>query len=61
MRVPTVLSFANTAAQLGWFASVAVVPCARARLVPARMDEAPHIRAMYVFDIVRIGFPKNQQ
>jgi hypothetical protein len=61
MRVPTVLSLARTAAQLGWLAAAAVIPCACARLAPAKMHQLPYTKEMYVFDIERIGIQKNRQ
>jgi hypothetical protein len=55
MCVPTLLSLANTAAQLDWLASAVVIPCACAILAPPKMHQPPYITAMYVFDISRIG------
>jgi hypothetical protein len=53
--VPTLLSLANTAAQLDWLASAVVIPCARAILALPRMHQPPYTATMYVFDIPRIG------
>jgi hypothetical protein len=60
MCVPTVLSLANTAAQLGLASALANI-CARATFALLKMDQPPYTRAMYVFDILRIGVPKNQK
>jgi len=61
MCVPTLLSLANTAAQLDGLASAVVIPCACATLAPPRIQQPPYIATMYVFDTLRIGVPKNSQ
>jgi hypothetical protein len=55
MCVPTLLSLANTAAQLDWLASAVAIACACALLAPPRMHQPPYTATMYVFDSLRIG------